>query len=303
MRILSLLPAATEIVDALGAADELVGVSHECDYPPRIATLPRATRSSLQASSDAAEIDRAVRQAAAAGAPLFELDESLIGALAPDVILTQALCDVCAVSEDDVRAIAARLPTMPTIITVSATRLADVLTDVRRIAGALGRDAAGDAAVADAEARWRAVHDVLAAAHAPRPRVAVIEWTHPLFVAGHWVPEMVRRAGGEDVLCQPGVHSRTVSIEAVQRARPDVMVFAPCGYDCRRAAVAGRSLLDSDEWSWARHSSCWAIDGNALTSRPGLRLVQGVETLAALLHPSLFAPPDERWAERLTASG
>ncbi len=303
MRVVSLLPAATEIVAALGAADRLVGVTHECDFPTAaVAGRARVTRAAIPSQADGASagaIDVAVRALAATGAPLFALDEPAIVALRPDVLLTQALCDVCAVSEGDVRALAARLPHAPRIATLGGTTLEGVLDDVRAVAAALDLDAAGAALVEAAWARVRHVHETLKAARAPRPRVAVVEWTDPVFLAGHWGPDLVRRAGGIDVLGTVGAHSTTVAIDALAAAEPEVVLVAPCGYDLAHAAAEARALLADARWAWLRGRTVWALDANAFLSRPGPRLVDGVELFARLLHPALFGAPDPARATRL----
>ena len=299
MRVVSLLPGATEIVAALGALDSLVGVSHECDHPAPVASLPRVTASAVTVGRGAAQVDAEVRELAAAGAPLFALDEALVAALRPDVVLTQALCEVCAVSEGDVRALAARLAPPPEVVTLSGTTLDGVFADVERVAAAIGRDAAGGALVAALRARLLHVHETLKAARAPRPRVAVIEWTDPVFAAGHWVPEMVRRAGGVDVLAGAGEHSTTRDVAAVAAADPEVVIFAPCGYDARRAADEARRTLARSEWGWAAGRSLWAVDANACVSRPGPRLVDGVELFAAIMHPGSFGEAEEGGAVRV----
>jgi iron complex transport system substrate-binding protein len=291
LRVVSLLPAATEMVAALGALDCLVGVTHECDFPPAAMALPRVTASAVDARASAGAVDAQVRELAVAGAPLFTLRADRIAALRPDLLLTQALCEVCAVSETDVRALAGRLAPEPRIVTLAATSFDGVLDDVARVAEALGRRQEGEALLDVLRARVRAVHERLKAARAPRPRVAVIEWTDPIYAAGHWVPEMVRRAGGVDVLARSGEHSRLVSVEEVAAADPELLVVAPCGYDAPRAAAAARALFALDDWAWARGHAVWAIDANALLSRPGPRLVDGIETLAAALNPPLFAEP------------
>lgn len=295
-RIISLLPGATEIVAALGALDQLVGVTHECDHPPAVTSRVRVTDTVVDTTAPAHVVDAQVRALARTGAPFFTLREDRIAALAPDLLLTQALCAVCAVSEHDVRALAGRLSPSPRVVAVSATTFDGVLEDIRLVADALGIPDRGQALVDALLARLRAVHDVLRAAQAPRPRVAVIEWLDPLFTGGHWIPDMVRRAGGRDVIAQPGAHSTTMSGDAIAEARPDVIIVAPCGYDVARAADAARTL------TVPAGVSVWAVDANGLFSRPGPRLVDGVETLAALLHPSLFAPPDPRHAVLCNAS-
>ncbi len=289
MRVVSLLPGATDIVTALGASEALVGITHECDASDT--RLPRVTRSALDSHGAPGAIDRAVRAADAAGEPLFALDAGRIAALAPDLLLTQALCDVCAVREDDVRAIANRLPNRPGVVTLSATTLEGVLADIATVAAALGIAEHGRELVARLEERMRGVHQRLALAAAPRPRVVVLEWTDPPFAAGHWVPQMVRRAGGVEMLGAPGERSRTVTVEEVAATRPEIVVVAPCGYDVERAAAEGRHLPRLASWSWLQGVRLWAIDANALTSRPGPRLVDGIETLAAIMHSTLFPPP------------
>ncbi len=290
MRVLSLLPAATDAVVALGLADRLVGVTHECDAPGT-ERLPRVTASGVDAQAGAAEVDAAVRELSSAGAAIFALDARRIAELRPDVILTQRLCDVCAVSETDVRALAARLDPAPHVATLAATTLDGVWDDVRAVARALAAEEAGERLVGDRLATLRAVHETLKAARAPRPRVAVIEWGDPIYAAGHWVPEMVRRAGGVDVLAQPGEHSTTRTVEQVAEADPEVVLIAPCGYDAARAEREARRLLATEAWAWARGRRVWAIDANRLVSRPGPLLADGVVAMAATFAPGLFAAP------------
>ena len=298
-RVLSLLPAATEMVATLGGEAWLVGVTHECDEPASVSRLPRVTSSSVDDRLDAGAVDAAVRELHDAGAPLFALDAETIAALRPTVILTQQLCDVCAVDERDVRALAARLDPSPAIVTLGATTLDGMLDEMLIVAEALGVHGAGVTAVATARDRLRTVHERLKAARAPRPRTAVIEWTDPMFAAGHWVPDMVRRAGGVDVLAKPGEHSRPRTLEQVVAADPELLLFAPCGYDVVRAEAEGRRLLKDPAWAWARERRVWAVDGNAIVSRPGPRLVDGVETFAAIMAPSLFGVPPSSLARRL----
>lgn len=284
MRIVSLLPAASEIVAALGAVDALVGVTHECNYPHAVRALPRVTASAVPQDVAPGVVDAAVRERVAEGAPVFALDEARIEALAPDVLLTQALCDVCAVSERDVCALAERLGGRR-MVTLGGTTIDGVLGDVERVAAAIGRRSEGAALVAVLRHRLaaaeRAARD--GAHREARRRVAVVEWTDPVFLAGHWGPELVRRAGGECVLAAEGAHSTTVSHAALAAAGPDLVVVAPCGYDLARAAAESRALLDDPAWAWLVGREVWALDSDALLSRPGPRLVDGVETLAAIL--------------------
>ena len=302
MRVVSLLPAATEIVAALGALPALVGVSHECDFPPEVARLPRLTTSVVDRDDASAAIDAAVRALAARGAPVFALDADQLRRLAPTLILTQALCEVCAVSADSVCALADAVTPAPRVLQLSGTTLDGVWEDITAVGAALGRGAAAPDLLADIAARLRTVHETLKAAHAPRPRIAVIEWLDPLFFAGHWTPELVRRAGGIDVLASPGAHSATITVERVRAARPELVLFAPCGFDADRAEHEARALLGTDAWTWARGLRCWALDGYALPRRPGPRLADAVEVMAAIVAPTLFGPPDATYARRLDAA-
>lgn len=299
MRVVSLLPAGTEMVAALGALEHLVGVTHECDHPPVVCSRARVTRSAVAVGAAPGAVNAQVAQLSASGAPLFALDEPLIAALRPDLVLTQALCEVCAVSEDDVRALAARLTPPPRVLALSATSLDGVMADLRAVAEALAIADEGAELLKGLAARVRHVHETLQAARAPRPRVAVIEWTDPVFPAGHWTPEMVRRAGGVDVVMQPGAHSVATEMTHVAASDPEIVLVAPCGYDVSRAEAEARSLRADARWSWLAGRQVWAIDANALVSRPGPRLVDGIETFARIFNPALFSPIDPDRARRV----
>jgi iron complex transport system substrate-binding protein len=299
MRVVSLLPAATEIVAALGAESWLAGVSHECDFPASVRGLPRVTASRVAGTEKPGDIDARVRALLNAGESLYTLDEPLIAALQPDVILTQALCEVCAVSESDVRALAARLDPEPRVRTLDGSTFAGVLGDIATVGKALGLDQAAATLCATIERRLETVHETLKAARAPRPRVAVIEWTDPVFAAGHWTPELVRRAGGVDVLAQPGMHSAPVDPRTVRERDPEVVLVSPCGYDVDAATALARTMLARPEWEWARERRVWALDANALLSRPGPRLADAVETMACIFAPAQFGAPGDRLARRL----
>lgn len=299
-RIVSLLPAGTEIVAALGAFGELVGVSHECDYPAEVARLPRVTASAVDAHGSSRQIDDAVRALVASGAPVFALDAAQLARLAPTLVITQTLCDVCAVSEGDVRSLASVLDPAPHILPLTGTTLDGVWRDIAAVGAAIGREGEARALLDGITRRLAVVHETLKAARAPRPRVAVIEWLDPLFAAGHWTPELVRRAGGIDVLAEPGMHSVQVTVERVRDAAPDLLLLAPCGFGVERAAREGAALLRTEAWRWAGDIETWAIDGNALTSRAGPRLADAVETMAAIFAPALFAPPSPSYARPLT---
>ena len=287
------------MVAALGALDQLAGVTHECDHPPEVARLPRVTSSAIDHDAPSGAIDAEVRALASTGAAVFTLDAALVAALEPRVLLTQSVCEVCALPEREVNRAVATLDTATVVVSLGGTTLDGVWDDVRRVATAIGRRAEAERLIASSEARMRRVHETLEAARAPRPRVAVLEWLDPPFVAGHWSPELVRRAGGVDVLAQPGMHSVQVDADAVRAADPEVLLFAPCGFDVGRAAREARALLDTAPWRWARARETWALDGNALTSRPGPRLVDAIETMAAIFAPALFGAPKQIYARAI----
>ena len=292
MRIVSLLPAATEIVALLGATDHLVGITHECDFPDVVGSRARVTKSAIPDTHDPAAIDRAVRDAHDAGLALFSLDAKRITALHPDVIVTQGLCEVCAVSEHDVRALAATLSPPPAIVTLGGGSLDGIYADIRAVAHAVGVDDEADELLAGLRDRVRHVHETLKAARAPRPRVALVEWSDPLYVGGHWVPEQIARAGGIDVLGDPGAHSATTSMEALRAAAPEIVLFAPCGYGVKAAAAEAQRCLTRPEWHWLANDATlqvWALDANGLTSRPGPRVVDGIEAMASIFAPTLFS--------------
>ena len=289
-RVLSLLPSATEIVAALGAGDQLVGITHECDYPAAVRSCERVTECAIDSLAAPAAIDAQVRAITGQGLPLYTLREAVITALRPDLILTQALCDVCAVMETDVRALATRLTPEPRVISLSATSLDAVFADIGLVGAALQLGSEAEELVAGFRIRLQTIHDTLKTARAPRPRVAVIEWGDPIFAGGHWVPEMVHRAGGIDVLGTAGAHSNVVTLDTIIAADPEIVLVAPCGYGLDRAEVEAQRLFALPEWSFLRTRHVWALDANALTSRPGPRLVNGIEAMARIFNPSLFTP-------------
>jgi len=287
MRIVSLVPHATELLFALGLGDAVVGVTHECDFPARATELPHVTRDRLPPGLSAAEIDAAVRERTERGEAIYELDCSLLADLAPDLIVTQALCAVCAVSYDDVRRVAQDLPTRPRVIALDPRTLGETMGDVRTIAQATdARDAALDL-IARQRARIDRVR--IAVRGAPRMTVAAIEWLDPVFVAGHWTPQLIEMAGGLDVLGLPGEHSQTTTWEHVAAAAPEVIVCMPCGYDAPRAHVEALEHLDALAQVGARRIV--AVDAAAYFSRPGPRLVDGLELLAHVLHPQRAPAP------------
>ena len=287
MRIASLVPSATEALFALGLGDSVVAVTHECDHPPAAARLPKLTASVIPEGLDPAEIDARVREVTARGESLYTLDEPTLASLDPDLIVTQALCAVCAVSYDDVRAVAGRLASRPAVLSLDPETLDEVLADIVRLAAATGEPARGDRLLADLEARLAAVDRAVAGRE--RPRVAALEWLDPVFIGGHWVPEMIARAGGEDVIGRPGEKSRVVSWEEVAAAEPEVVVAMPCGLYVGEAAAQARGRGERLRELGA--AQVVAVDAASSFSRPGPRLVDGVELLAHILHPDAVAAP------------
>jgi iron complex transport system substrate-binding protein len=287
MRIVSLVPSATETLFALGLGDDVAAVTHECDYPPAVLNLPKVTRDVIGPGLEPGEIDRAVKELTAAGRSIYELDEDELRSLRPDLIVTQALCTVCAVSVDDVRAIAERMDPVPEIVSLDPHTLGEVLGDVRTLAQATGTKDAGVDLVHQAAARIDRVR--VSTAGVDKVRVAALEWLDPVFVGGHWVPQLIEHAGGEDLLGLPGEPSEQRSWEEVKAARPEVVVVMPCGYDVERAHEEARRYADELAELGARRIVI--ADAAAWFSRPGPRLVDGLEWLAHVLHPDRMPEP------------
>jgi iron complex transport system substrate-binding protein len=284
VRIASLVPSATEMLFALGLGPSVVAVTHECDYPPPASDLPHVTRSVIPEYLPAAEIDRQVRERTGRGEAIYELDEDELHHLEPDLIVTQAVCEVCAVSFDDVRAVAERIESQPRVLSLDPSTLGEVLGDIRRLAEAAGAPEAGERLLADAADRIDRVKEAVSGAE--RPRVAALEWLDPPYVGGHWVPQMVDLAGGDDVLGFPGERSRVATWEEIAAARPEIVVSMPCGYDSERAAKEARTY--SEQLGELRAREVFSVDASSYFSRPGPRLVEGLELLARLLHPDRF---------------
>lgn len=293
MRVVSLLPGATDTIVALGGGASLVGVSHACDAGGAgDGAVAVVTASRVDGTAASGAIDTGVRALAGSGQSLYRLDRETIAGLRPDLIVTQALCEVCAVSEGEVRALAGGIDSKPRVLSLSGSTVEGILGDIGLVGNAIGLADEADELALGLRRRVRTVHERLKAARAPRPRVAVIEWTDPLFNGGHWVPEQVKRAGGVEVLGEAGSPSRLVTAEALRSADPEVVIVAPCGYGLVRAAAEARQLVD--KFPWLRNRVVWAIDANALTSRPGPKVVTGIEIMAGILAPSLFAIGDAR---------
>ena len=288
MRIASLVPSATEMLYALGLGDSVAGVTHECDYPPEAAGKPHLTRSVIPEGLSAAEIDREVRERTERGAAIYELDAETLRELEPDLIVTQQVCEVCAVSFDDVRKVAETIPSEPQVLSLDPSTIGEVLADVRTLALAAEAPEAGEALLADAADRLDRVAEAMEGAD--RPRVLALEWLDPPFAGGHWVPQMIELAGGDDALGLPGEKSRVFEWPEAEAAQAEVVVSMPCGYGTERAAEETRPFLDRIAATGARRVV--AVDASAYFSRPGPRLVDGVELLAHILHPDRFEAPE-----------
>ena len=279
MRVVSLVPAATEIACAIGALADLVAVTHDCDFPASVRSLPRVTSATIPVGATSRQIDTLVRAATSRNESTFHLDAGALRDAAPDVILGQTLCAVCAVTLDQVPR---SLPREPRIVPLEAATLEGMYDDIARVGNALGRARQAQRLIASLRERVDVVREAVAGR--ARPRVACIEWVDPPFNGGHWVPEQVALAGGADVLGEPGTRSRELGWDEVRAARPDIVVVMPCGWDARRAEHEARAIPDL-------RARVVAVDGNAYFSRPGPRLIDGIELLGSLLHPEAVAAP------------
>ncbi len=295
MRIVSLLPSATEMICALGLEHQLVGVTHECDYPPTVRRLPTVTHTVIPVDAGSAEIDRLVRARLRTVRALYTLDLPALEELRPDLIVTQALCDVCAVAEDEVRAAACALPGNPRVINLEPQTLSAVLDAIRDLATAAGVERRGDDVVRRLADRAAAVA-ARTAAVAHRPRVALLEWLDPPFSCGHWSPELVRMAGGVEGLGREGERSRTLAWDEVHAWRPEVVFVACCGFDVARTLQDVALLERVPGWHdlpAVRSGRVYVTDGSHYFSRPGPRLVDSLEILAHALHPDVHPLPAE----------
>jgi iron complex transport system substrate-binding protein len=305
MRVVSLLPSATEMVCALGAADDLVGISHECDFPEPIRDRAVLTRARIDVQGSSRQIDAAVRAVVRDALSIYRVDEAMLAQLQPDVIVTQDLCEVCAVSLDDVRAAVARLAhrDQVRIVSLRPTRLSDVMDDVERVAAALERSADGRRVRADLEAQTRALATRAAgAAAAKRPRVVSIEWLAPIMLGGTWMPELIELAGGTAAGVAAGQLAPTVTSAELARLRPEVVVVKPCGFNVERT-LAERALIESAIVAAVPGARLYVTDGNAFFNRPGPRLVESLEIMAACVHPEVFGDLAARHASVIVPMG
>jgi iron complex transport system substrate-binding protein len=291
MRICSLLPSATEIAFALGLGDEVVGVTHECDYPPEAKKRRVVVKSVIDPErQDSGEIDRLVREHVQKKKSIYTLDLPSFQAAAPDFILTQDLCDVCALDYNEVVEAARSLARAPKIVALAPANLTDMLRDIEVVGEAAGRKREAEALVTNLKQRIERVRE-RAARSDTRPRIACIEWLDPIYNAGHWVPEMVDLAGGIDGLGEKGEPSKKIAWETVRVFAPEVVVLMPCGFDVRRSMKEAFLLSRLDGWSKlpaVKNDRVYAVNGSAYFNRSGPRLIDGLEILAAIIHPELF---------------
>jgi iron complex transport system substrate-binding protein len=312
MRIVSLLPSATEILYALGVGDQVVGITHECDYPPEVAGKPALIKPRMDPTAAPAEIDRQVSELVARGESIYAVDADLLASLAPDLIVTQGLCHVCAASPDDLATALSRFSRPPRVLTLTPHSLDDVWQDIIRAGEATNTRPRAESLAVELKARVQAVACITAStdAHASttakapagaiaapqsavRPRVACLEWLDPLYVGGHWVPEMVAIAGGEDVLGRAGHPSFKVSADDVAQSNADVILVMLCGYNAKRNAQEFNAAKIPKSWQnlpAILNRRIFAVDANSHFSRPGPRLADGVELLAYLFNPQRPQP-------------
>ena len=301
MRICSLLPSATEILYALGLGDSVVGVTHECDHPAEAARKPRLIRPRVDPSAPAAEVDRQVKELLARGESIYFVDDVLFHSLAPDLVVTQDLCHVCAASPDDLAAVLARMENAPRVLSLTPHTLADVWEDIRRVGQATAHSREAEKLANGREERVAAVAAKVCGASS-RPRVLCLEWLDPPYCGGHWVPEMVELGGGVDVLGRAGKPSYELSWEEILKTQPDVIVVMPCGYNLAHAVEGFQKAPFPSGWNQlpaVRAGRLFAVDASSYFSRPGPRLADGVAVLAEILHAELghTGPPCGSFAQ------
>lgn len=315
MRIVSLLPSSTEIVHVLGAEDQLVGISHECDFPKSITDRPVLTSSKIDIGQLSKDIDRDVRRVLTDALAVYDVDAEGLGKARPDIVLTQDLCDVCAVSIKDVEAALRSIASEGVeLVSLKPTRLDDVdgahgvMGDIERVATAMGQPEHGKAVADGLRGRLadlaRRAEAAVTASGKPRPRVLTIEWIDPVMVGGTWMPELVEIAGGEALVTEPGQHAPTLDRGALAALEPDVILVKPCGFDLARTAVETDTLKDlvaAMPWSDAAKARTFVADGNAYFNRPGPRLVESAEILAAITHPGAFGDLAKQHADAFHA--
>lgn len=304
LRIVSLLPSTTEIVCALGLESSLVGVTHECDYPPSIAGKPQLTASRISHETmTSAEIDHAVRSQLDGHGSIYDLDEERMLALRPSLILTQELCEVCAVSYKTVKQAARMFEEGVRVVSLEPNTIQDIFENIRTVGELTGRESEAGEVVSELSARLERVEGALKNV-VSRPRTLMLEWLEPAFAPGHWVPEQVRIAGGDHAFGRAGQPSVTTTAEEIRAYAPEVVVLIPCGYykeDILRQLPQTRLPEGWNDLPAVRDARVWAVDATSYFSRPGPRVVEGVEILARILHPEIFGAPTEREAVRVSA--
>ena len=294
MRICTFLPSATEIVYLLGLGDSLYGVSHECDFPSDAVGKPKVVRSRFDPDTlSSGEIDTLVTEMMKRGENIYEVDEDTLTEAQPELVITQQLCEVCAVSFEDVQQAVQRLDSPPDVLSLDPHGIDDVLDDILRVGAHTGRNSPAHHAVFNLRARIDVVRRAVAGAE-DTPSVACIEWMDPVIAAGHWIPEMVEIAGGRDALVSPGSPSPRLEMDCLRDADPDILILMPCGMDVAQARAEFEALSNLEDWkqmSAFRNDRVFAVDSGALFSRSGPRLVDGVEIMARIVHPDLFSDP------------
>lgn len=293
MRIVSLIASATEIVHALGLGRYHVGRSHECDFPPQVSSLPVCTSPTFAVNGSSAEIDRLVKQQLSAAVSIYDVFPEVLESLQPTHIITQTQCKVCAVSLDDVeRALAGSLASRPKVVPLEPNCLADIWTDIRRVASACGVESDGEILIQNLQAEMEQIQ-IAASVSSTRPRVACIEWHEPLMAAGNWVPELVNMANGTNLFGVAGLHSPWMSWEQLEAADPDVIISMPCGFDLQRTESEMYWLTTNPIWlklKAVQNDQVYVTDGNQYLNRPGPRIVESLRILAEILHPGGFEP-------------
>jgi iron complex transport system substrate-binding protein len=292
VRVVSLLPAATEIVAALGDQRHLVGISHECDYPPSITHLPRVTTTPVDVAAPGVTIDAEVRRLRRSGRPMIAIDAEQLRRLAPDLILTQDLCEVCAVSDGQVHRLAASLQRVPRVLSLTARDLGGIWQDIGAVGAALDLDDEAEELILGLQSRLGRLR---ATTPLTAPRVLCIEWLDPLYLAGHWVPELVAAAGGEDVAAGPGSHSARADWADLLRLKPTCILIMLCGFGLERSRAELERATDPEALELMARVPTWILDGNAYTSRPGPRVVDGAARMQSAFLQSPF-PDVLRWA-------
>jgi iron complex transport system substrate-binding protein len=294
MRIVSLLPSATEILFALGLGDQIVGISHECDYPPAVRGKTVVVNSRIPKDISPLEIDRVVREFTERGQSIYAVDADALRRLAPDLIVTQNLCSVCAASPEDLAAVLAKFDHRPEVLSLDPLDLGDVWRDILWVGDETMCGHEGERLLESIGARLAAIENEIVQT-VVRPRVAFLEWLQPIYVGGHWVPEMIELAGARDVFGKVRTPSYRISLEDVVAAHPEVLVVAPCGYNADQARAEYHSIKFPREWAEmpaVRNNQIYYVDANAYFSRPGPRLVTGIEILAKLFHPGITVSPE-----------